>query len=363
MTKLELDSLEAPYDATAASALARRLRAAGSTDRTLRGVGVFIDAAGVLAGGIGLLVTLPLAILLLVQLLTGGDTALLGAFLLLLLFAAASAWFLWWTLHRYLPRKDRVETWWRLDRLAAANGLTFAPWSPAPDYPSELFHSGVDVAAYDHLRSATGEYFDLGNLYYQTGGQGSETFDHRWGFVAIQLDRSLPQILLDATGNQTAGVSGLPSSFDRSQVLSLEGDFDRFFTLYCPKGYERDALYLFTPDLMALLIDEVGGFDVEINGPWMFVFSRGPFDMIDPALLARLFRIIDIVGTKARWQSRHYVDANASIDANAGARPHPQPVLRRTTRIPPIVVAGGVMWALVGLGFAFITFGQWVAAN
>ena len=44
----------------------------------------------------------------------------------------------------------------------------------------------------------------------------------------------------------------------RTQVLSLEGDFDRYFTLYCPKEYERDALYVFTPDLMALL-DRRGG--------------------------------------------------------------------------------------------------------
>lgn len=50
-------------------------------------------------------------------------------------------------------------------------------------------------------------------------------------------------------------------------MLSLEGDFDRYFTLYCPGDYERDALYVFTPDLLALLIDESRHFAANALGP------------------------------------------------------------------------------------------------
>ena len=124
---------------------------------------------------------------------------------------------------------------------------------------------------------------------------------------------ALPHMVLDATANNGLfGTSTLPISFDRAQVLSLEGDFDRYFTLYCPRDYERDALYVFTPDLLALLIDESRHFDVEIVDDWMFVYSATRFDMTDPGTLRRLFRIVDTVGAKTLRQTARYADGRAS---------------------------------------------------
>ena len=119
--------------------------------------------------------------------------------------------------------------------------------------------------------------------------------------------------------------SNLPASFDKSQILSLEGDFDQYFTLYCPKAYERDALYVFTPDLMALLIDNAAPFDVEIVDDWMFVYSAKPFRSTEPAVYQRLFQIVDTVGAKTLSQTDRYVDENigqfaANIVAPQGAR-------------------------------------------
>jgi hypothetical protein len=100
----------------------------------------------------------------------------------------------------------------------------------------------------------------------------------------IQLDRALPHMVLDAVQNDRKilgqRVSNLPARFDLAQRLSREGDFDRYFTLYAPADYERDALYVFTPDLMALLIDEAGSgeggsMDVEIIDDRMYVYAPG----------------------------------------------------------------------------------------
>ena len=78
-------------------------------------------------------------------------------------------------------------------------------------------------------------------------------------------------MVLDARSNNGLfGGTNLPSQFSKDQILSLEGDFSEYFTLYCPREYERDALYVFTPDLMALLIDQTSTFDVEIVDDWMF---------------------------------------------------------------------------------------------
>ncbi|HUG50630.1 MAG TPA: hypothetical protein VLZ78_06500 [Terrimesophilobacter sp.] len=233
-----------------------------------------------------------------------------------------------------LPPWGKWSRWTRLDRFARANGLTFLP-SAVPAYPGAIFGLGQGRLATDHLATATGRYLDLGNYRYSTGS-GDDRTTHQWGFLALKLDRVLPHILLDAKANNGLfGTSTLPISFDRAQVLSLEGDFDRYFTLYCPKDYERDALYVFTPDLLALLIDESRHFDVEIVDDWMFVYSTTRFDMTDPGTLRRLFRIVDTVGAKTLRQTARYSDERGSggIVAPAGRR------LRRGLPLAAVLVA------------------------
>ena len=133
-------------------------------------------------------------------------------------------------------------------------------------------------------------------------------------------------MVLDSRANNGLfGTSNLPAAFSKDQVLSLEGDFNNYFTLYCPKQYERDALYVFTPDLMARCVDNAAPFDIEIVDKWMFVYSAIPFDMSNGAIYQRLFGIVDTVGAKTLTQTDRYSDeriANftANVVAPQGAR-------------------------------------------
>ena len=209
--------------------------------------------------------------------------------------------------------------------MANANGLIFSPADANPAYPGAIFNNGDSRAAYEHFRSASGRFLDFGNYRYTTGS-GKSRSTHTWGFMALQLDRSLPHMVLDSRSNNTLfGMSNLPATFSKDQVLSLEGDFNNYFTLYCPKEYERDALYVFTPDLMARCIDNAAPFDIEIVDKWMFVYSAMPFDMSQGAIYERLFGIVDTVGAKTLTQTDRYSDervANftANVVAPQGAR-------------------------------------------
>jgi hypothetical protein len=245
---------------------------------------------------------------------------------------------------------NKWELWTRMDRFARANGMTFSPLDPDPTYPGAIFQLGNARQAVDHLRSATGRFFDLGNYRYTTGS-GKNRTTHSWGFMAFNLDRKLPNMVLDSKANNSFFGTNLPAAFDRGQILSLEGNFDQYFTLYCPKEYERDALYVFTPDLMALLIDEAAPFDVEIIDDWMFVYSSATFRTGDANIYARLFRIIDTVGAKALTQTDRYLDERvgdftANIVAPQGAR------LKRGVSVSAIVVGvvivGMWIWGLIG---------------
>ncbi len=195
----------------------------------------------------------------------------------------------------------------RLYRFAEANDLGFATNTDVPGYPGAIFGIGSGRTITERLSRSSGPSVDIGDLRYTTGS-GKNRTTHNWGYVAIKLDRMLPQMILDARANNFFGTN-LPVTFSRSQVLSLEGDFDRYFTLYCPKEYESDALYVFTPDLMARLVDEAALFDVEIVDDWMFLYSAKPFDLADRTTLERVFRIVDTVGTKTLDRTERYADS------------------------------------------------------
>jgi hypothetical protein len=200
----------------------------------------------------------------------------------------------------------------KLDSFARSNDMDFWIESELPDFPASAFiGASAGSSTYMRLRSRGAATVELSN-YLKKGispSEGTEEGTAAGGYLAIELNRQLPNMLLKSRTLQT--FSGVPRDYDDKQTLSLEGDFDRYFALYCPTGYERDALYIFTPDLMALLIDHAAGFDVEIVDNWLFVYSNLPIVRPDIVAMSRSFRIIALIGAKALRASNNYRDARA----------------------------------------------------
>lgn len=205
--------------------------------------------------------------------------------------------------------------WYRLDRFARANGMSFEPVRDAPPLPGMIFGLGSSRRATDIVRGDRPRFVEFANYAYTTGS-GKNRTTHHWGYVAVHLSSPLPHIVLDAVGNNSLFGSNLPASFDRDQRLSLEGDFDRHFALYCPEGYERDALYLFTPDIMARFIDHAAALDVEIVDDWLFFYAKREVSTLDPATWSWLFGTVSAVLDKlAQWE--RWRDDRLAADAVA----------------------------------------------
>ena len=270
-----------------------------------------------------------------------------------------AAWFTW---------ARRV----RRTRFAEANGYVYD--EPADDvggrYPGTAFSVGSSRSRDESFRTVDPPFVEFGR-YQWTVGSGKSRRTYRIGFAAMRIERPLPHMVLDARGNNGIfGAGIIPFSFDRDQVLSLEGDFDRFFTLYCPADYERDALYVFTPDVMALLIDEAALLDVEIVDDWVFLYSTTPFDLDDPSTWRRLHRIDDTLVAKLRRVAGRYRDDRVAgqdavvLETLSPSSPTSQPSParrryvvgqegRRLRRSPPWLAV-----AVVGVLAAF-----WIAAQ
>ena len=115
--------------------------------------------------------------------------------------------------------------------------------------------------------------------YEYTVGSGKQRRTYTWYYAGMRLPRRVPHLVLDSKSNDgivmgKALISNLPVVISNSQRISLEGDFDTYFTLYAPKQYDVDVRYVLTPDVMAALVDKSSRFDVELVDDMAFFYAR-----------------------------------------------------------------------------------------
>lgn len=231
------------------------------------------------------------------------------------------------------------RSWWeaayRLVRFASANGLRYGHDEMVP-HQGVIFGTGTDRVAARRLCTTGGRALEIGNYRYTVPSENRENSTvHHWGYVAITLDRRLPHLLLDARANNSSvfGIrtSNLPVDLARDQRLTLGGEFDEHFILYAPSDYGRDAFGIFTPDLMALFIDRLGTFDVEIVDDTLFVYGS-PFDLLDPRTYDWLQEVTDTVVARTLRRTGRYTDDFALLESDPRV---PAPVQAGATEVPP----------------------------
>lgn len=374
-----------PVDRGAVKAFAQQLRAQGRTGSTATVVVVFAIAVTAFV-----LVTFVSAFLgvvgsLLASLSSRGPEAILAVVAPMLPFIVITTVATLLAVRAFRGWGGTRERRYRLDRFARANGMAYVPELANPALPGMIFGRGSSRSSSDLVRGDRPRFVEFANYRYTTGS-GKNKSTHRWGYIAVRLDAPLPHIVLDATSNNGLFGSNLPSSFDPDQRLGLEGDFDQYFSLYCPRGYEADALYLFTPDIMARFIDNAAALDVEIVDDWLFLYAKRDFSTLDPATWAWLFSVVgallDKLAQWARWRDERLAltlaeqPAPAPTGADAASLPFAppagmlnpppgvaQPGRRLATHVPVwvwVLLGGmGLFWVVSQTGILGAVIGLW----
>ena len=262
-----------------------------------------------------------------------------------------------------------------LPAFARANGFEYTPTAAPPALGTGLWEQVSSGTVRDRV---SGSGWEAGRI---TGGSRSASRSEQrggWtvttsvsvstpersielGYLAITLPRRLPQMILDARSNDRGPFSSLLHRPQGDQMLSLEGDFDRYFRLYVPNGYERDALYVFTPDLMALCIDETGDLDIEIRDDQLIVTKPGGFDLHLIDTWQRFSRIRNTVGALTWDQTDQYVDDRAQSPTLVFAAPSENEVgpggRRLRKRVPRVILlVTGIFAAVILAGGGIAVF-------
>jgi len=240
---------------------------------------------------------------------------------------------------RTIRRGDPAPGLVRVTRFARRNGLRFDLEADDPSYPG-LGFSLKRVTLEDRFTPVDGGFPDYGTAARHEGKNGR----WRWTYLVLKLERSVPNMVLRAKRGPRITEQG--AGIDAEQRFALEGDFNETFTLYCPAEYERDALYIFTPDLMALLMDEAAPFDVELVDGWM-IFHCRHLDLRDPDVHERMARIAALVGEKAIDQTERYADFRVEDRTLDRIHPKGRRLRARPQWIPILAGLGGVALVLL----------------
>ena len=219
-------------------------------------------------------------------------------------FIAAIAGLIWYGIRL---NKQRLA---RINQFATANGLVFRQNLGPGGLRGMIFDNGHSQKVTESLTFPDG--IEIANYTFVTGS-GKNRHTHNFGFVRVALKRALPNMVLDARHNNFLGLTNLPDVFHGSQRLRLEGDFNKYFDLYAPKQYERDALYVFTPDVMQVLIESGRKYDMEIVDNELFIYQPTFIDLSSEERLREALSATAAISTELRDQTKRYSDERAQV--------------------------------------------------
>lgn len=268
--------------------------------------------------------------------LPGGIDWIRGLLTVAVLFLAIGLWVFAWILLS-MPADTRRGI--AIDRFARERGLMYSRYgieperrgillaegrSAAPRQPSRidsrddparapLFRIGFALWRREHAARPS---LQIGIASYKGGKNDPKGPRNAFRVLEAALPRRLPHIMIDARGN-----GSLRAFLPGTQRLSFEGDFDRFFSVYAPEGYERDALELLTPDVMACLVDYGRRWDIEIVDDRVVVASRRFRRGSDRAEYTALLLFSELLSEELGHQAGTYTDPRAERPRTQIARP------------------------------------------
>lgn len=282
---------------------------------------------------VGSLSVLLLAAGIVDELLTTGWTApdqLFGRGVSLLVSAGVLT-FSVWLLVRTNQRRTSPRTHWVLTHFADDNAMEYIPGPRSGILRAWRDRAGHTAARIMRMQTLTGRSIEWADYEVRRFSRGF-TYGHFGGWIAIRLGRSLPHIVLRATDRGTRRFS-MGYEPDAAQRLSLEGDFDEHFELYCPAGYEQDALYLFTPDVMFRAVQGAGGWDIEIVDDTLLLVSPRDVVTTDPERWIEVARTADAFAAKIdqweRWRDDRVESTDAGLSDGLGIDAGVAPAGRR----------------------------------
>jgi hypothetical protein len=148
-------------------------------------------------------------------------------------------------------------------------GFSYSESGGMDSVSSKLFKTGHGQSILDVL-SGTHDGLPMRIFTFRfTVGSGKNSHTYLYTVFEAMLNNAVPNILLFSNAHATA----VSDWFSGDETIQLEGDFNKYFRLRVPKGYEQEAYQIFTPDVMADLIDRARDYSFEFSENHLYVYA------------------------------------------------------------------------------------------
>lgn len=184
------------------------------------------------------------------------------------------------------------RTFWRAQRFATENSMTYMASEDGRDRQGALFtmHGSKPPRAGNVFRSTQSPGFEVVGHYRYS----REKEVAHWGYVAMDLGRPLPHLIL-RDGRRRRVHRHFLSEYSDSSTLPLPGVQSQRFVLYGGSEAAAEANSVFDDTLLSRLARLGRGIDAETIGTYLFVYSSRPFNVPRPKVVRSLFETVDIV--------------------------------------------------------------------
>jgi hypothetical protein len=158
-----------------------------------------------------------------------------------------------------------------IEQFASANGFTYAPSGDLEGLDGQLFQVGESKSV-SNVVSGTHQNFPLRFFYYSYAeGHGKDRHVYEFTVCEIEYQRALPHILME----KESFLGSALSSRGGMEKLKFANDFDAHFSVYVNRGYEIEALEIFTPEVLEALLARANNFEFEFVGQHLFIYTKG----------------------------------------------------------------------------------------
>lgn len=164
----------------------------------------------------------------------------------------------------YYHNKIRISFW---KQFAEINGWQYKGSGDSKQESGIMFKQGDDRSISHTIEGVIdGRQFRIIEYDFSVGsGKSKKTY--YYAVFAFKFNGSFPHIYLNNKYNSYGLSVG--------EKIPLSSEFEKRFTLFAPKEYEIEALEIFTPDILANLLDNGFPHDVEFINQEVLIFTNG----------------------------------------------------------------------------------------
>lgn len=197
----------------------------------------------------------------------------------------------------------------KVARLTAENGFSYDYLERGNRREGSAFRLHTTSFEREIIRGVYHSHFFTMGKRYTVGSEDNNSIRLPFAFIELTLPRKVPHIILKNRRSRVISVTGI--GFGKTKKLKLEGNFNDTFTIYCPEGYEREALYIFTPDVMAALLDHAGNAEVELIDNKLYIYRKHGTRLDNADVVNKTFHLIGALQAKFDKQTKNYKDSSA----------------------------------------------------